>query len=114
MAQVFISDFGNGHTTTDALPPMSDGELFHLYFHPDGGAQLLRVIATDSGDYGVALPDPVNNEIEMRFRSFWGNLYVESYYSGSTPPDPPAQRPKMWLMWALKNQNKRGYGKCIT
>ena len=32
MAEVFLSDFGSGHTTTDALPPMSEGEVFHLYF----------------------------------------------------------------------------------
>jgi len=114
MAEVFINDFGSGHTTTDAIPPMTDGETFHLYFHPDGGSELLRVFATDSHDYNVALPDPVNDEIEMQFRSFWGNLYVESYYSGSTPPDPPPERPPYWLLWALKNQNKRGYGKCIT
>lgn len=113
MAQIYINDFGNGHTTTDANPPMVDGETFHLYFHPDGGAELLRVFATDSHDYYVAMPDPVDNEITMTFRSSWGNLYVESYYSGSVPPEPPARRP-WWLYWALKNQNKRGYGKCIT
>ena len=114
MAEVFINDFGSGHTTTDAIPPLVDGETFHLYFHPDGGSELLRVFATDSHDYNVALPDPVDNEITMQFRSFWGNLYVESYYSGSTPPDPPPERPLYWLLWGLKNQNKRGYGKCIT
>lgn len=109
MADVFIVDNGNGYTTTDAIPPLTNGEVFHLYFHPDPGAQLLTVYATDSHDYNVALPEPVNNEIEMEFRTAWGNLYVESYYSGSTPPDPPPEAPPYWLLWALKNKNKKFY-----
>lgn len=114
MAQVFLNDFGNGYTTTDALPPLVEGETFTITFHPDAGEELLTVIAADSYDYNVALPEVVNNEITMQFRTFWGNLYVESYYSGSTPPEPPPSRNYFWLAWALKNKNKRGYGKCIT
>lgn len=114
MAEVFLNDFGSGYTTTDALPPMVDGETFHLYFHPDADAELITVFATDSHDYRIAMPDPVDNEIEMQFRASWGNMYVESYYSGSTPPDPPPERPPYWLAWALKNKNRREYGKCIT
>ena len=109
MAEVFLSDFGSGHTTTDALPPMSEGEVFHLYFHPDAGAELLQVSATDSHDYAVALPEPVNDEIEMQFRTAWGNLYVESYYSGSTPPEP--QFP-IWLLLILKRRIDKRLRKC--
>lgn len=114
MAEVFLNDFGSGYTTTDALPPMVDGETFHIYFHPDADAELLTVFATDSHDYSIALPAVVDNEIEMQFRTSWGNMYVESYYTGVTPPDPPPERPPYWLAWALKNKNRREYGKCIT
>ena len=113
MAQVFLNDFGSGYTTTDALPPMVQGEQFTITFHPDGGAELLTVQAFDSHDYAVALPAVVNNQITMTWYSHWGNLYVDAYYSGSDPP-PPVPTTKWWLLWALKNQNKRGYGKCIT
>lgn len=111
---VYLNDFGGGYTTTDALPPLVNGETFHVYFHPDADADLLRVYATDSHDYAIALPDVINNEIEIIFRTNWGNIYIESYYSGSTPPEPPIERPKWWLLWGLKNNNKRGYAKCIT
>lgn len=89
MAEVFLNDNGNGYTTTDALPPMVDNEPFTITFHPDPGEELLDVRAFDSHDYAVALPAVVNDTLSMRFRSGWGNLYVDIYYSGSTPPPQP-------------------------
>lgn len=109
MAEVFLNDHGNGFTSCDALPPMVEGETFTIYFHPDAGAELVRVIATDSHDYPVALPSVVNNEITMQFRSAWGSLYVESYYSGSVPPEPPTPTSSLlWLLMGLKKNNERG------
>lgn len=107
MADVYISDHGNGHTTSDAVPPLVDGEYFTLHFYPDGDAELLDVRAYDSHDYSVALPPVVDNELSIAFRSAWGNLYVDVYYSGSTPPEPPVERHKFWLIMALKKNNER-------
>lgn len=109
MADVYISDHGNGYTTSDAVPPLVDGEYFTLHFYPDGGQELLDVRAYDSHDYAVALPPVVNNEISMQFRSAWGNLYVDVYYSGSTPPEPPTPtgRGLLWLLMAMKKNNER-------
>lgn len=107
MADVYISDHGNGYTTSDAVPPLVDGEYFTLHFYPDADAELLDVRAYDSHDYSVALPPVVDNELSMAFRSAWGNLYVDVYYSGSTPPEPPVERRKFWLIMALKKNNER-------
>ena len=101
MAEVFLSDHGNGHTTTDALPPMVDGETFTIYFHPDPGESLDYVKAFDSHDFSVALPQVIGDELTMKFRSGWGNLYVEIYYSGSTPPPEPP-----FPYWILSLNNK--------
>lgn len=106
MAEVFLSDYGDGYTTTDANPPMTEGELFTIFFHPDPDAELLDVRAFDSHDYSVALPEIADNEITMRWRSGWGNLYVDCYYSGSTPPPPEPQTP-WWLIIAMKKNNER-------
>lgn len=106
MAEVFLSDHGNGYTTTDALPPMVEGETFTISFHPDAGQELLDVRAFDSQDHSIALPTVVNDEITMQWRSMWGNMYVDVYYSGSTPPPPEPQTP-WWLIMAMKKNNQR-------
>lgn len=106
MAEVFLNTFGNGYATTDALPPMVEGETFTIHFYPDPGEDLLSVQAFDSHDYSVALPPVVNNEITMNFRSGWGNLYVDVYFSGSTPPGPPTSIP-VWLMMKMAENNRR-------
>ena len=104
MAEVFLNTFGNGYATTDALPPMVDGETFTINFYPDPGEDILSVQAFDSHDYSVALPPVVNNEITMNFRSGWGNLYVDIYFSGSTPPGPSTNE---WLIPILKRIKDR-------
>ena len=106
MAEVFLNVFGNGYATTDALPPMVEGETFTIHFYPDPGESLLNVQAFDSHDYSVALPPVVDNEITMNFRSGWGNLYVDIYFSGSTPPQPPTNVP-IWLLMKMGENNRR-------
>lgn len=107
MAQIFFNVFGNGTYWTDANPPMVDGEWFTVRFIPDGDAELLTVQAYDSYDYGIALPPIVDNELSMQFRTIWGNMYMDIYFSGSTPPEPPALRKPWWLIMGLKKNNER-------
>lgn len=107
MAQIYFNVFGNGTYWTDANPPMVDGEWFTVRFIPDGGAELLTVQAYDSHDYAIALPPIVNNEISMQFRTSWGNMYMDIYFSGSTPPEPPTSRTPWWLIIGLKKNNER-------
>lgn len=107
MAEVFINDHGNGYTTSDALSPMVDGETFTLHFYPDAGETLNDVRAFDSYDAPVALPPIVNDTLTMQFRTAWGNLYVDVYYSGSTPPEPPTEKSLLWLIIAMKKNNER-------
>lgn len=109
MAQLFLNDHGNGHTSTNALPPMVEGESFTIVFVPDYGEFLQDVRAFDSYDNPVALPAVVNNEITMTWRSAWNNLYVDVYYSGITPPPPPPTGNSLWwLIMAMKKNNERG------
>lgn len=106
MADVFLNDNGNGYTTSDAIPPLVEGEYFTITFHPDPGESLLDVRAFDSHDYAVALPPVDNDEITMKFRSGWGNLYVDIYYTGSIPPEP------VFPIWLLLILSKRKRAKC--
>ena len=107
MAQIFFNVFGNGTYWTDANPPMVDGEWFNVRFIPDGGAELLAVQSYDSHDYAIALPPIVNNELSMQFRTSWGNMYMDIYFSGSVPPEPPTPRTPWWLIIGLKKNNQR-------
>ena len=101
MAEIFLNISGDGTATCDAVPPLVDGEQFTIRFFPDGGAELLDVRAFDSHDYSVALPAVTNNQITMNYRSTWGNLYVDIYFSGSTPPG-PGPGPSGIPIWLLK------------
>ena len=105
MAEVLLNIFGNGTATTDALPPMVDGEQFTITFTPDPGEELLDVRAFDSHDYAVALAPVINNELTMNFRSAWGNLYVDIYFSGSTPPPGPSF--PYWIL--LKSKRRKSH-----
>lgn len=104
MAEVFLNTFGNGYVTTDALPPMVDGEPFTIHFYPDPGEDIESVLGFDSHDYSVAMPPVVNNEIHMNFRSGWGNLYVDIYFTGSTPPGPSITE---WLIPFIKKMRDK-------
>lgn len=100
MAEVFLNVFGNGTASTDALPPMVDGETFTITCTPDPGETVESVRAYDSHDYSVALPPlDQNNQITMNFRSGWGNLYVDIYFSGSTPPPPGPGSFPLWILF---------------
>ena len=98
MADVYLNVHGDGSASTDATPPMTEGEIFTIFFHPDGGSELLDVRAYDSHDYAVALPPVTDNELTMRFRSGWGSLYVDIYFTGSEPPEPEPPIP-YWLLF---------------
>lgn len=114
MAEVFLNVHGNGTATTDALPPMTDGESFTITLIPDPDAEIERIVAYDSYDYSVAVPAPVDNVIYMNFRSGWGNLYVEIYFTGSTPPGPgPGPTPGSFPFWILAFFKKKKHKKLI-
>lgn len=105
MAEVFLNVFGNGTASTNALPPMVDGEPFTVYLTQDPGESFVEVRGFDSNDYAVAIPAPVNDEINMNFRSGWGNLYLDIYFTGSTPPPQP-QFP-FWILFNRDNWRKK-------
>ena len=108
MADVFLNVFGNGYATTDALPPMVEGETFTITFYPDPGETLEDVRAFDSHDYPVALPSIVGNVLTMTWRSDWGNLYVDIYFSGGPTPPPPTPTLLPWMIAILsRRQHKR-------
>lgn len=108
MAEVFLNVHGNGMASTDALPPMVDGEPFTITLTPDPGESVDSVRAYDSHDYAVAVPSPIDNVIYMNFRTAWGNLYVDIYFTGSTPPGPgPGDFPFWLLAFFKKKKHKR-------
>lgn len=97
MGKVFLNVSGDG--TAYCIPAagteLSDGERFELYSVPFSGADLEDIRAFDSHDYSVAIP--VSDHIVMPFRSSWGNLYVDVYFTGSPVPPPPVNV----LTWLL-------------
>lgn len=107
MADVYLNVHGNGIASTDALPPMTEGEPFTITLTPDPGEEVLDVRAYDSHDYSVALPAPVDNVIYANFRTGWGNLYVDIYFSGSTPPGPGPGDFPFWLLAFFKNKKHK-------
>ena len=110
MGKVFLNVMGNGSAV--CVPPageeMVNNEPFTIYFTPDGSATLDDVRAFDSHDYSVALPAIINNTLTMAFRSGWGNLYVDIYFSGSPQPPSPVGRIPIWLLKKAADNNRRG------
>lgn len=110
MGKIFLNVFGNGQAYS--IPPageeMVNNEPFTIYFIPDGGATFDTVRAFDSHDYSVALPAVVDNHISMNFRSGWGNLYVDVYFSGSPEPPSPVGSVPIWLLKKAADANNRG------
>ena len=109
MGVIYLNNNGNGYTY--CVPPfgttLANNESFTIYFNPDAGETLDDVRAFDSFDYPIALPSVVNNTITMNFRSSWRNMYLDVYYSGSTPPSPPAPKFDIKTLVLLLNKRRR-------
>lgn len=110
MGKVFLNVMGNG--SAYCVPPAGEelvnGEQFTIYFTPDGGASLDDVRAFDSHDYSVALPSIIDYTLTMGFRSGWGNLYVDIYFSGSPEPPTPVGSVPVWLLKKAADNSRRG------
>ena len=99
MGHVYLNPQGNGYAYVDNPTP-SDGEQFTIYCIPDPGETLDDVRAFDSHDYPVAIITA--QQIPMTFRDSWGSLYVDIYFSGSTPPTPSFP---YWLLYKIRDGN---------
>lgn len=111
MGKVFLNVSGDG--SAYCIPPSGEelvnGEIFTIYFTPDTGSVLEDVRAFDSHDYSVALPAVSDNMLRMNFRSTWGNLYVDIYFSNApSPPTPtPTGNIPIWLLKKAADNNNR-------
>ena len=107
MARVYVQSFGAGYTYVDNDAPTS-GEAITIFCIPDPGSQLEEVQAWTSYDEAIAL-DPLDPQQTIYYNPAWRNVYIEAYYTGSTPePDPPTFVEKFpWLLkqrefWRMK------------
>jgi len=99
MSKIFVQSFGNGVASVDDDNP-EPNQLVTLTCIPYAGENLERVIATDSHDYSIAMSNDLVQQ--FRFRSAWGSMYIECYFTGSTPPpEPPFMN---WLIPILKKR----------
>ena len=105
MGQIFLNPLGNGNAYCDNYNP-SNGQPFTIYCVPDPGEDLLEVRAFDSHDYSVAIDVDANLEVHATFRSLWGNLYVDIYFTGSTPPQPTPKAFPFWIFFKKKRRIK--------
>ena len=103
MGQVFLNPNGNGTAYVDNPNP-NDGERFTIHSIPDPGETLDDIRAFDSHDYPIAIPTA--QTVSMIFRASWGNLYVDIYFSGSTPPTPPQPPFPYWLLYKIRDGNQ--------
>lgn len=108
MGKVFLNVSGDGsaYCVPAAGTELADGERFEIYSVPFSGADLEDIRAFDSHDYSVAIP--VADHIVMQFRSGWGNLYVDIYFTGSPEPPSPVGRIPIWLLKKAADKNNRG------
>lgn len=105
MGQIFMNINGNGYAYVSNNYPI-DGERVTLTCVPDPGEILLQVFATDSWDHYIALfPDALQQS--FIFRDAWNNMYIEVYFSGSTPPGPGPGSFPAWLLFKFKKRKKR-------
>lgn len=103
MGEIFLQWQGNGHAYVDDYYPVNNQRVT-LTCVPDAGSSLDRIIATDSYDHSIAL---LQTEIQsFVFRGQWHNMYIEVYFSGSTPPEPPAPYFDINLLAAFKRKKK--------
>ena len=108
MGKVFLNPQGDGsaYCIPAAGTELANGERFIIYSVPYSGASLDRIVAFDSHDYSVAILTA--EEVSMQFRSAWGNLYVDIYFSNSpTPPTPPAPSGSFIWLWLKIAKLKR-------
>lgn len=103
MGNVFLNPNGNGTAYVDNPNP-NDGERFTIHSIPDPGETLDDIRAFDSHDYPIAIPTA--QTVSMIFRASWGNLYVDIYFSGSTPPTPPQPAFPYWLLYKIRDGNQ--------
>ena len=99
MAQVFVNPQGNGTCYVDNEAP-TQGETITIYCVPYDDAELLEVQAWTSYDESIAL-SPQALEQTITYNSAWRNVYIDAYFTGSTPtPDPPSFTEKYpWLLF---------------
>ena len=103
---VYLSVYGDGTAYTDAVPPLVEGETFHIYSTPFPDATLEDIRVWTSFDEAIAIT--VGQEVELAYRSAWRNVYVDVYFSGAPiPPEP--EPPKFftkfpWLLAKAANE----------
>lgn len=105
MAAVYISVSGDGTATTNAVPPLVDGEEIIIYCTPYSGATLDDVRVWDSYDNSIAIT--VSTEIHLTYQAAWRSLYVDVYFSGAPIPPPEPPSPARRFPWLLAKAARR-------
>ena len=103
MSEIFVFSSGNGYAYVDIQYPY-DGQQVHLSAVPDLNEQLLDIQARDHNGYAIALATVEDQD--FIYQDTWGDMTIEVYFSGSTPPPPPPPQPQPW-MWAILKRRKR-------
>lgn len=105
MASVYLNVHGDGNASIDNPEPTIDDPVFTVYCTP--AENFLRAQAWTHDDLPIATPQsPV---FTMRWVSNWGNTYIDVYFSGSTPPDPPTPSPTTaaWFIPVISKHLKK-------
>ena len=98
MSEIILNVYGNGIAYVDNNYPI-DGDIVTLQANEDPGEELLDITARESHGYAVALA--TTNLQSFTYQGSWGDLTIDVYFSGSTPPSP-----RYWL-WAILGSRRR-------
>lgn len=105
MAFIFVNVNGDGTAYVDNPNPLPN-DLVTLFAYPDTGAELLDIIARDEGGHSIALS--VVPEQSFQYMSAYGNITIDVYFSGSTPPAPVITAKDIAIMFKLSNNRNKG------
>lgn len=95
---VTVNVYGNGVGFVDDYNP-SDGQTITIDAYPYAGEDLLDIQVWESHGWSVAVS--VVNSQPLTYRSSWGDITIDIYFTGSTPPPP-----RYWL-WAILGSRRR-------
>jgi hypothetical protein len=112
MGHVYLNIHGEGTANCTNPEPTVDDPNFTIYMYPmSHEGEVTHVQAYTSYDEPIATMfyyDPVIPAYvcDMTYRPIWNNVYVDIYFSGSTPPEPPGPT-SHWIIPVLAKAANR-------
>ena len=78
-----------GSGTCYSIPSVvfNENEPFTIYAIPTAGESLDDLQVFDQHGYAIAITPAT--EVYLNYNTYWGDVTVNAYFTGETPPEPP-------------------------